>query len=266
MDNNARFGNKFGITNFQLKMIALITMIIDHTGLMFHGYGGADLTMMRVIGRISFPIFAFLISEGCRHTRDIRKYMLRLLAFALISHLCFAVQLIYTAIYGEDGGLFAGLPNYNVFFTLCLGAASVYGYNKINGLAPKLSERPLPAILLTALSFFPFFAAIAVAELLGTDYGAIGVFMIFTPYIAKWKALRIFAVFLGIVFLYYRQFLIPFSPGNLWSLMPYSAMLSLVCIGLYNGERGRGWKWFFYLAYPGHFVILGIIYVFLYLL
>lgn len=259
MKNDSEQIQKFGLTTFQLKIIALITMISDHAGLMFHGYNGADLSWMRVMGRISFPLFAFLISEGCRHTRSMSKYMLRLLSFALISQICFLVRIIYLQIVGDDGGLFDGLPNYNVFFTLLLGVVSVYGYNEI--MDSNINAKYIASLL-------PFAAAMYLAHYLGTDYGAIGVFMIFSAYIAKNRKMQMFAIFISIIFLYYDclgyefyQMLV--SGSGLTFLMPFFAALSLPLIGMYNGKKGAGWKWFFYIAYPGHFAILGILYIIL---
>jgi hypothetical protein len=242
-------------------MLALMTMIIDHTGHIFNGYVNADLLFMRVIGRMSFPIFAFLISEGCRYTRDIKKYMLRLFVFAMISHLCLSARIIYVSVYGETGGLFAGLPVYNVFFTLLLGAASVYGYQQIQKLGERFLYEYAPSVDFAwkLLSLLPFFAAMITADYFGTDYGAVGIWMIFAAYVANDKSLRMLAIFSGIVILQRKYFLTPFTLQNLRTLAPYSASLSLLFIYLYNGEKGRHWKWFFYLAYPGHLVMLGVL-------
>ena len=72
-----------GLSTFQLKWIAIITMLIDHIGAVLFPY---ELGY-RIIGRIAFPIFCFLIVEGFSHTRDVRRYMVRLGIFALISEL-----------------------------------------------------------------------------------------------------------------------------------------------------------------------------------
>lgn len=74
-----------------LKIIAVITMLIDHIAyvLQIYSYSYSTYHIMRIIGRIAFPIFAFMIAEGAKHTRDIRKYLLRLLIFAFISEVPF---------------------------------------------------------------------------------------------------------------------------------------------------------------------------------
>ena len=78
---------KFIMTSFTLKIIALITMFIDHSGYVFMG----SFSFCNFIGRIAFPIFAFQITEGYLHTKNLRKYFLRLFLFALISQIPFAL-------------------------------------------------------------------------------------------------------------------------------------------------------------------------------
>ena len=92
------------MTSFSLKIIAIITMFIDHLGNSYFKY----TTWMNVIGRIAFPIFAFLISEGYAHTKNLKKYFFRLFLFALISQIPF---MLFFSTY-KDGFAF------NIFFTL----------------------------------------------------------------------------------------------------------------------------------------------------
>ncbi|MFA7532979.1 MAG: TraX family protein, partial [Tissierellaceae bacterium] len=89
---------------FILKLIALTSMIIDHYGAIFHG----DVILYRIIGRLAFPIYAFLLVEGYFHTRNVKKYGLRLFIFALISEIPFD--------YAFYGGL--SFVHQNIFFTL----------------------------------------------------------------------------------------------------------------------------------------------------
>ena len=104
-----------GINSFQLKWIAVITMIIDHTGAVLF----PDDMVFRYIGRIAFPIFCFLLVEGFFHTRDVRKYMLRLGLFALISEIPYDLAFRDTVLEFE---------HQNVFFALLLGVF----YNTLN--------------------------------------------------------------------------------------------------------------------------------------
>ena len=113
------------MTSFVLKIIALITMFIDHSGYVFVG----SFSFCNFIGRIAFPIFAFQISEGYKHTKNLKKYFLRLGIFALISQIPFS---LFSFKY--HGGNILIL---NVFFTLFLGLLSIYLYDYINNLLQK---------------------------------------------------------------------------------------------------------------------------------
>ncbi|MDR2903478.1 MAG: conjugal transfer protein TraX [Clostridiales bacterium] len=246
MHSDAGVRPRFGLNNFQLKSIALTAMVIDHTGVIFSGYNGADLTLLRLIGRVAFPVFAFLIAEGCRHTRDMKKYMLRLFVFALMSQLFFFTgRVVFGRLAPEAQNPFTALPSYNVFFTLLLGAVSVYCYERLKDAA-------------RFAAFLPFCAAMALAYYLNTDYDAVGVFMIFAAYIAQNRRWQLIAMLSGILLLYYQFLLLPV--GDLRFFMPCAAGLSLFLIALYNGGRGKPYKWIFYIAYPGHFAALGLLY------
>ena len=70
---------KFGLTGNQLKLIALVTMTIDHVGLLLL----PQLVILRIIGRLSMPLYAYMIAQGCRYTHDRRRYFVRLAGLAL---------------------------------------------------------------------------------------------------------------------------------------------------------------------------------------
>lgn len=99
---------KVGLTSYQLKWIAIISMVIDHIGaVLFPGQ-----MIWRYVGRLAFPIFCFLLVEGFCHTRDVRLYLVRLLGFALISEIPYDITF-----HGE----ILEFEGQNVFFTLSLG-------------------------------------------------------------------------------------------------------------------------------------------------
>ena len=103
------------MTSFVLKIIALISMVCDHTGYIIFG----GFAFMNYIGRLAFPIFAFLITEGYIHTSNFKKYFSRLLIFAVIS------QLPYILLFNNGFTL-------NILFTLTLGLLTITVYEKIN--------------------------------------------------------------------------------------------------------------------------------------
>ena len=104
-------------SSFALKIIAIICMLCDHFGDSII----KSFSFLNVIGRIAFPIFAFQITEGYTHTKDLKKYFKRLIIFAIISQIPFMLFL----------STFTSSYTLNIFFTLLLGLLSIYIYNKI---------------------------------------------------------------------------------------------------------------------------------------
>ena len=203
------------ITLFTLKIIAIITMFLDHY---YRIIGGPE--WLSVLGRLAFPIFAFSISEGYSHTKNVNKYLMRLLNFAII------IQLPN----------FLGFQEYplNIFFTLALGlfCLEILDNNKIN-----IVVRYIVVLYLCFL-----------AEKTGLDYGAYGVILIILFNKLRNNKLYIFITFLALN-------LVILKIGNLSEMQIYS-IFSLVPIFLYNGKKGYGMKYFFYLFYPLHFIFL----------
>ena len=203
------------ITLFTLKIIAIITMFLDHY---YRIIGGPE--WLSILGRLAFPIFAFSISEGYSHTKNVNKYLMRLLNFAII------IQLPN----------FLGFQEYplNIFFTLALGlfCLEILDNNKIN-----IVVRYIVVLYLCFL-----------AEKTGLDYGAYGVILIILFNKLRNNKLYIFIAFLALN-------LVILKIGNLSEMQIYS-IFSLVPIFLYNGKKGYGMKYFFYLFYPLHFIFL----------
>ena len=118
------------MTTFVLKIIASVCMLIDHIGAVFPS-PWVFRQVLRLIGRIAFPIYAYLIAQGCKHTKDIYKYLLRLGIFALISEIPFDIAFMH---YKRDGVLTPDinfLDDTNVFYTLFLGVASIIIYERV---------------------------------------------------------------------------------------------------------------------------------------
>ena len=203
------------ITLFTLKIIAIITMFLDHY---YRIIGGPE--WLSILGRLAFPIFAFSISEGYSHTKNVNKYLMRLLNFAVI------IQLPN----------FLGFQEYtlNIFFTLALGlfCLEILDNNKIN-----IVVRYIVVLYLCFL-----------AEKTGLDYGAYGVILIILFNKLRNNKLYIFIAFLALN-------LVILKIGSLSEIQIYS-IFSLVPIFLYNGKKGYGMKYFFYLFYPLHFIFL----------
>ena len=137
-----------------LKLIALITMVIDHIGISY------DLELFRIIGRLSFPIYAFLIVNGFNYSKNIKRYLIRLLVFAVISEIPF--QLFK---YNHINLTFS-----NVFVTLSLGLIAIMFLKRYKNKIKKYL-----IVLLICIC----------AELLGSDYGFRGVLLVVIFYLFR---------------------------------------------------------------------------------
>ena len=211
-----------------LKTIALISMLIDHTGCALFPH----LAILRYLGRLAFPIYCFLLTEGALHTKDIRKYIFRLLIFALVSEIPFDLALM-------DGRLFY-MKHQNVFFTLAIGVAMI-------GICEYLGRRISPGKV-WILHVAVFAAAALIAEYAEVDYHARGIMVIAAFYFFRNEAA--IKYFLVAMVLFYMGGKEP------------AAVISLLLIDLYNGKRGSqpaALKYGFYAFYPVHLTILYLI-------
>ena len=217
---------------FTIKLIAIISMFIDHAGLMFDLHSGA-----RVIGRLAFPLFVYLIAEGCRHSKNMNKYLMRLGLFALISEIPFDIA--FGRFFGEGINF---LSHTNIFYTLFLGVFCVYIHKVI-----KDNVRQFALVCL--LSLIPLIIAMIMAHTLGSDYGFIGVLFIFTMAVfGKSKIAQ--SVVIGIFML------ILYLPAP---AMLIAGLTAIPITLLASGELGPRVKWMFYVAYPLHLALFSLL-------
>ena len=211
------------MSSFVLKVIAVISMLIDHSGyLIFNGF-----SFMNYIGRLAFPIFAFLITEGYTHTSNLKKYFLRLLIFAIISQIPFML-------------LFPGDFTFNILFTLALGLLAITVYNKLSN--------KIFGILFVAL-------CAVLAHFLQFDYGWFGITIIFIFYIFKNKKTYMNILFGATTFINYIYYFAKTLRIE-YLLIFLFCTLSLIPINLYNGKKGKNIKYFLYVFYPLHLIVL----------
>ncbi len=223
---------KNGISADTLKWIALITMLIDHTGASIlekiPQYSTVDWVyqldlVLRFIGRIAFPIYCFLLVEGFYKTRSRKKYAWNIFAFALISEIPFEVSFM--------GELNIGF--HNVYWTLLLGMLLMMTLEEIKARKP---ER-FGLLALLALAVFA-----GTAQLVYTDYAAIGVMLIFILYQTRDNRMK--QSVLGAVAMCYEV----------------TAPISFVLTYHYNGQRKARKnpyvKYLFYAFYPIHLLVL----------
>lgn len=217
-----------GVSADLLKWIAIITMFIDHIGaaivektnIYLLPYGKTLDFTLRFIGRLAFPIFCFLLIEGFYHTRSRKKYLCNLLIFALISELPFEISFLGEIVIGFR----------NVYWTLAIGMIMMILFEKIK-------ESTLEKI---NLWFFLTIAVCAIlAEILHTDYGAIGILLIYILY--KLRDNRKQQCICGAIATAYE----------------ITAPIAFLLIYRYNGVRKqKHLKYFFYVFYPLHLLFL----------
>lgn len=238
--NIDNINNHQGLSGTALKWIAIITMLIDHVGAAilewrpFYYYDGVAVMdkICRTIGRISFPIFCFLLVEGFCHTGNVKKYMMRMSAFALISEIPFDLAF--------SGQVF-DMGHQNVFLTLFLGLAMMAGLRRcehisgFGGTLQRAGSLLIPCVL---------------AWMFRTDYQYMGILIM-------------------LVFYWYRQIPSMRMAAGIPLLVMSSvdnygaAVLSFLPVQLYNGKKGTSLKYLFYCFYPGHLILLYLLRVFL---
>jgi len=203
-----------------LKIIAVISMFIDHMGFFLF----PDTVIFRIAGRIAFPVFAFMISESCRYTRNRLRFFLTLFLYAVI---------IQTVLFISTGSSFM-----NIFFTLSVSALVIY--SKPENYA---SSSELLRFILTLVFTY------IVAEKFNLDYGFFGcVLPLFASFYEDNKLYRVAVFTLGL-------FLLSLSVGKI----QYYCLLSVPLIYLYSGKRGKyNIKYFFYAFYPAHLILIYI--------
>ena len=212
-----------------LKIIAMISMVFDHTGDVF----SPNVMWPRMIGRLAMPIFSFFIAEGFAHTRDKKKYLGRLGLFALISEIPFDLAF--------DGRL--GLGHQNIMLTFFLAGLALMLFDRIRGGNGSEGER-IPVVK-TVLGVFAVAGIAALALLLRADYTVFAVIAVFLFYVLRQKH-PLLRSGVGVAFLALTR-TIGYYAATGFSFIPLS---------LYNGQKGKGLKWLFYIFYPGHLLLL----------
>ena len=217
---------------FTLKLIAVFCMICDHIRYIDYESAFFNNTYTKILGRIAFPIFAFMIAEGYSHTKNVKKYIQRLGIFAIISQIPF-LMFIWGCGITEKFEL-------NVIFTMFIGVCSLLIYDKVG-------NKLLKVVGMVALC--------VLAQLLKTDYGALGVLAIIIFYVLKNTKFIKYLLFLAFFVFKYKISLIalPYIIGYVFSIIP---------LLFYNEKLGKfKLKYFFYIFYPLHMVVIYLIHI-----
>jgi hypothetical protein len=229
---------------FAIKTIAVTAMLLDHMRLVFPD---TFPLWFRIIGRLAFPLFAFLIAEGFRKTRSREKFLARLLFFAVLSEPFFR----YAFASAIDITVFGFVSFSNVFFTLFLGGCAIVSYRYV-----------LERWNVASLALLPAGACVFLGGFLSVDYTWKGVLFIFAMYAIK-KTHHRFVVMAGMCLLIWLPVFIMIGDGRGHIItganyaMIAATLLTVPLAATYNGKRGRQVKWFFYVFYPAHLALLG---------
>jgi hypothetical protein len=236
--------DKPSLSGSSLKWLAVITMLIDHIAafliepyLLNRGVNNISLflandlpagsshyflyqlyVVFRLVGRLSFPIFAFLLVEGFLHTRHLKRYITQLGLFALLSEIPFDLA---------SEGVLLEFSHQNIFFTLFIGLLCISLFDSFD----EKNDSKWIVLLL----------ALLISEIFKVDYSVIGLLSIF------------------IFYYFHDHVLLRTVLNGLLFLINLTAIFALIPIQLYNGERGKQNKIFFYLFYPGHLLLLFLI-------
>ena len=220
-----------GISQEALKAIACVTILLDHIGAMFVPTGYT----LRIIGRIAFPIFCFLLAEGAHYTSNPKRYALRLAAGMLLSEIPFDLAFRERLTWQSQ----------SVMVTLLLGFLTVE--------AIQATSHNLLKLLAVAAGF-------GLAEFAHTDYGGSGVLLVvlFSQSRGKWWLQTVFVAVFACRLIYSGAVSVF---GHRVPIEAF-AVLAMIPIGLYSGKKcssSRAIQWAFYLFYPVHLAVLMLI-------
>lgn len=221
-----------GINGAQLKYIAFASMFIDHFNKaiitpFLTGTGPMVIitTIFDILGRIAFPIFAFMVVEGFFKTKSQWKYLRNLLIFAVIS------EIPYDMFQSAE---FVNTRSQNILWGLALGLFTIMVIDKLKAYIKKRPLWVFVSLLIVALSSLG-------SMLISSDYEYYAIIIIYLYY------------------LFYDKRLVASGLGYLVIIKEIYAILGFATVLLYNGEKGKQNKIFNYLFYPVHLLIFGII-------
>lgn len=231
-----------------LKIIAIIAMTIDHIAdLLYPGMPNIFISnVMHIIGRLTAPIMFFFICEGYHYTKDIKKYISRLFIFALISHFAYCFAFGINFIPFSTGNIF---NQTSIMWTLAWAVVALHIVHGKNNL--KEWQKWLLIILINLITFSSDFSSIAVMAILFM-YDRRGNLKSQMICMMAWLSLYALISYLFV--------------SKTYGLIAMTAILVYPLLKNYNGQRGKvKWlKWFFYLYYPLHLIIIGALRLYMY--
>lgn len=220
-----------------LKLIAAISMVIDHIGAILL----PQIAVLRVIGRIAFPVFAFFIAEGCYYTKNRCRYFLNLLFFAAVTQ---GIKVIFN----DNDDL-------NILFTFAIAVIVIFAFQILMSAAEtKKEKQTMYMSLVFAMLIAMVWMLNRVVVIQYSFWGCLAPFIIYLAHFIQNSSytkpqLKLILLFVALTAVYFT-----YSGVQIWA---YAAILLLV---QYSGKKGdRLPKYFFYIFYPSHLAILYLI-------
>ncbi len=228
-----------------LKALAMLLMFLDHACWTI----ALEQQWMTCVGRMAFPLFAFLVAEGYRHTGNFKRYLKRMFLFALISEIPFNLM---------TGGAVINPFHQNVMFTFCLALLLLR-------MVDKAWNRSWLEGLLVAV--FGGCLGYGLGFLTFVDFYGYGVITVLVFWLAKkipyGRVLELAAlVYINVELIGGLSYVLTLWGREIWVPQQAFALLALIPIWLYNGQRGPGgkkWQYFAYAFYPAHILLLSLL-------
>lgn len=228
LDSAMLSGNK-------LKLIAALSMTLDHIGVQIY----TDCILFRVLGRFAMPIFAYMIAEGAKYTKNRKRYLTNMLLLA------FVCQLVY---FFASGSLYQC-----ILVTFSLSIILIYVLDRL------IEIKNIKNYIIVIVAFLSVYYVSEILPLIlkntdfAIDYGFAGIMLAVFIYLGRGKISKLILMAIGLMFLCFV------NGGVQW----YS-MLAIIPLALYSGKRGKvNMKSFFYIYYPLHLVVINLISLFL---
>ena len=222
-----------------VHIICMLTMVIDHVGFMFF----PEFSLLRGIGRISFPLYSYFLVSGYHHTGNKSKYLIRLLSLAFVSEIAYDIM-----VFGSISDISQVMTNQNVCFTFVIGFVAIWLSDYISSLNIKFKN---------GLIFAVFLLAAVIATLIKSDYMFIGIFLIYCYYLS-YKIAKFNKCIAVIPFMLLNM--MGSEPGE-WVIYLF-VLVNVLLLAIYQDKQIKVNKAFSFvnrIFYPAHMLALVLI-------
>lgn len=239
--------NTKGLNTLTIRIIAMVAMLCDHMWITV----APTYVWLTYVGRIAFPLFAFLLVEGFYHTKDRGKYLGRLFLFAILSELPFNLM---------HNGTYAYSLHQNVLWTLMIGLLAMMSIETIKKKVDNVVVTAIATVLIT-------YAAYHIASSLFVDYLGFGILTIVLFYTCHnlryaWIGQLTGLIYINVVMIQGPTLLLPWFTGSFELPVQALATLALLIIWQYSGSKGPHnniSQYGFYFFYPVHMLLLALL-------